>query len=102
MKFGEFVERADEILLARQLNEYMGVEDESPRRLSADERVRQYGDIEDDEERQLAEQFDRYLGVEHEPQRSFDTRDYSDLDSGEEVTLAMELDRLYGKPEVTR
>lgn len=31
MKWNEFVEQADELLLARQLNEYMGIEYEKPK-----------------------------------------------------------------------
>jgi hypothetical protein len=95
MRWGEVVERADEILLARQLNEYMGIEDE-PTRLSADERARQYGDLEDDEERKLAEQFDRYMGVEHEPRRPRGKSDYSGLHGSKEIILAMEMDEQYG------
>ena len=102
MKWGEFVEQADEILLAREFDRYMGIEDEAPKRLSADDRARQYGDLEDDEERQRAEAFDRYTGVEHEPRRSLGRRDYSGLHGSEEIILAMEYDEQYGWAGVLR
>ena len=89
MKWGAVVEQADEILPARQLDPYMGIAYESPE--AADGRragaaVRRPG-----RRRGAA----RDGGVEHEPRRSFGTRDHSDLESAEEVTLAIEFGRLY-------
>ena len=101
MKWSVFVERADEVLLAKKLDEYMGIE-EAPKRPSADERARQYADLEDDEERQLAEAFDRYLGVEPEPRRSLGRADYSGLVGAHEKILAMEFDEQYGWAGVRR